>query len=96
MKKNTILPEMAAPYDFRTCVPTVEDLPENVDVGTICIVSKNKDLYMHRGYKNWIPLGEIDSHNKGHITETNCPNCGAPIDPSLDVCPYCKTPYIRR
>lgn len=24
---------------------------------------------------------------------SNCPNCGAPIDPCLDRCPYCLTPY---
>lgn len=23
----------------------------------------------------------------------NCPNCGAPADMSLPVCPYCGTPY---
>lgn len=24
---------------------------------------------------------------------TNCPNCGAPVDPSADRCAYCETPY---
>ena len=24
---------------------------------------------------------------------TNCPNCGAPIDPALCKCPYCGTAY---
>lgn len=24
----------------------------------------------------------------------NCPNCGAPYDPELDTCPYCKTSYF--
>lgn len=26
--------------------------------------------------------------------EENCPNCGAPYDPSLSTCPYCKTSYF--
>lgn len=24
---------------------------------------------------------------------TNCPNCGAPVDPAADRCAYCETPY---
>lgn len=24
---------------------------------------------------------------------TNCPNCGAPVDPAADRCAYCGTPY---
>lgn len=24
---------------------------------------------------------------------TNCPNCGAPIEPGAARCPYCRTPY---
>lgn len=27
------------------------------------------------------------------MSETNCENCGAPIDTSLMKCPYCETPY---
>lgn len=26
---------------------------------------------------------------------TNCPNCGAPVDLTVDSCPYCDTPYPR-
>ena len=25
--------------------------------------------------------------------KTNCPNCGAPIEPTLSKCPYCDTTY---
>lgn len=27
---------------------------------------------------------------------TNCVNCSAPIDYSLEVCPYCGTPYHKK
>lgn len=27
---------------------------------------------------------------------TNCPNCGAPIDPAAMQCAYCGTPYLAR
>lgn len=27
------------------------------------------------------------------MTDTNCPNCGAPVDPRARRCPYCETPY---
>lgn len=27
---------------------------------------------------------------------TNCPNCGAPVDPEEKSCPYCETPYTRQ
>ena len=27
------------------------------------------------------------------MRETNCQNCGAPIDDHLIKCPYCETPY---
>lgn len=27
--------------------------------------------------------------------QTNCPNCGAPIDRSRDSCEYCGTPYDK-
>ena len=25
----------------------------------------------------------------------NCPNCGAPVEPLTDRCPFCNTPYPR-
>lgn len=28
------------------------------------------------------------------MSNRNCPNCGAPYDPTLDTCPYCKTSYF--
>lgn len=27
---------------------------------------------------------------------TNCPNCGAVVDPAADRCAYCETPYPTR
>lgn len=27
-------------------------------------------------------------------TNTNCPNCGAPIDIHAEKCAYCDTPYV--
>lgn len=27
------------------------------------------------------------------LAVTNCPNCGAPVDPREHTCPYCNTPY---
>ncbi len=27
---------------------------------------------------------------------TNCPNCGAVVDPAADRCAYCETPYPIR
>lgn len=29
-------------------------------------------------------------------TMTNCPNCGAVIEPAETRCPYCETPYTQR
>lgn len=28
--------------------------------------------------------------------KTNCPNCGAPIEPISSKCPYCDTPYTLK
>ncbi len=40
----------------------------------------------------------VYADNKPYFTygtrnETNCPNCGAPVDRFKWECPYCKTPY---
>lgn len=37
------------------------------------------------------PLMPPVKHTRTEIS--NCHNCGAPVDPCLDRCPYCLTPY---
>lgn len=79
-------------------IKVVNDLPKTANYGDIVIISGSLDAYVYTD--KWIALGTYDAYTSadtdGDIVETNCPNCGATIDRSLDKCPYCDTPYIRR
>ena len=81
----------------RYCV--YDDLPKKAYKGEIAIISCSLREYLYTGDK-WVEMGKInDSYADNTVRDiegTNCPNCGAPIDKSLDKCPYCSTPYIWR
>lgn len=78
------------PLDFRYCVDSFHDLPENPQYGTVAYIVGTGEIYIFtEGWENL--YGASDMEEK--ITETNCPNCAAVIDRSFDACPYCGTPY---
>ena len=57
---------------------------------------ENKDLFLDLAKQS----SEINSEmatitaQASQKKETNCPGCGAPIDPSSTVCPYCGRKYF--
>ena len=38
-------------------------------------------------------LTDVQSNSRASPLLTNCPNCGAPVNPTSHKCEYCDTPY---
>ena len=104
---DDLLKELIPPIYSLTVYSANEGLPESGQCGDAAIIVGADGNSMYMWFDDWVSIGEIDNttdvnKNDGcdewEIVDTNCKNCGAPVDTRNEKCEYCGTPYwkVRR